>query len=56
MKQLYNFITETGMKDLLQITISAVLMLVFFYFLFVFTCAIDDQCAAIYMEVAHANS
>ncbi len=56
MKQLYNFITETGMKDLLQITISAVFMLVFFYFLFVFTCAIDDQCAAIYMEVADDNS
>ena len=56
MKQLFNFITETGMKDLLQITISAVLLLVFFYFLLVFFCAIDDQCAAIYMEVAHANS
>ena len=36
MKQLFNFITETGMKDLLQITISAVLLLVFFYFLLVF--------------------
>ncbi len=56
MKQLFNFITDTGMKDLLQITISAVLLLVFFYFLFVFTCAIDNQCAAIYMEVAHADS
>jgi len=26
MKQLFNFITDTGMKDLLQITISAVFM------------------------------
>ena len=56
MKQLFNFITDTGMKDLLQITISAVFMLVFFYFLFVFTCAIDDQYTAIYIEVAQGNS
>ena len=55
MKQLFNFITETGMKDPIADNYFSGLV-AYFYFLLVFFCAIDDQCAAIYMEVAHANS
>jgi len=49
-------IKKTTILENLSLCFSAVLLVTFFYFLLVFFCAIDDQCAAIYMEVAHANS
>tara|TARA_R100001126_G_C4846988_1_gene159976 strand:+ start:32 stop:190 length:159 start_codon:yes stop_codon:yes gene_type:complete len=49
MKNFFDFITSTGMKELFGTTVSLILMFVFFYFLSIFLCAIDDQCASFYM-------
>lgn len=56
LKSYFIFAQNTRIFETLFGCATLLLMICFFYFLTVFLCAIDNQCAAIYMEVSNDNS
>ena len=48
-KSYYTFMQHTRLLEYLFSYLTFLLVIVFFYFLTIFLCAVDDSCAAIYM-------